>query len=77
MTNLRVSFASLHVSSSRLLSWKAKQITCCTRATMSLLHSLQVPTVKVLENADVSDSMMLLYRTDYTGRCCRYVLLVT
>lgn len=32
--------ASRQVSSSNLLSWKAKQITCCTRCTMSLLHNL-------------------------------------
>ena len=32
------SFASRHVSSSRLLSWNAKQITCCTFAIISRLQ---------------------------------------
>jgi len=38
VTILRIILASLHVSRSRLLSWNAKQMTCCTRATMLSLH---------------------------------------
>jgi hypothetical protein len=41
VTILRVSLASSQVSSRRLLSWKAKQMTCCTRLTMSLLQILR------------------------------------
>lgn len=34
------SFASAHVSSSSLLSWKAKQMTCCTLLMISRLQCL-------------------------------------